>query len=147
MGKKWKQWQTLFSWTPKSLQMMTAAIKLKDTCSLEDKLWQTFLQPFSHVWLFVNSWTAARQAFLSFTISQFAQTHVHWVSDAIQPSNPLLSPSPLALSLSQHQGLFHWVSSCIRWPKYWSFIFSIRPSNKYTGLISFNIDWFDLFAV
>ena len=52
---------------------------------------------------------------------EFAQTYVRWVSDAIQPSHPLLPPSPHALNLSQYQGLFQWVSSHIRWPKYWSF--------------------------
>ena len=71
----------------------------------------------------------------------FAQTHVHWVSDAIQPSRPVSLPSPPALRLSQHQGLFQWVSSLIRGLKYWSF--SISPSNEYSGLISFRIDWFD----
>ena len=64
---------------------------------------------------------------------------------AIQPSHPLSSPSP-AFNLSQHQGLFQSVL-CIRWPKYWSFSFSISPSNEYSGLISFRIDWFDLLAV
>ena len=78
---------------------------------------------------------------------EFAQTHhVHWVNDAIQPSHPLLSPSHPAFNLSQHQGLFQWVSLCIRWPKYWSFSFSISPSNEYSGLISFRMDWFDLLA-
>jgi len=81
---------------------------------------------------------------------EFAQTHVHWVSDDIQPSHPLLSPSPPAINLPQHQGLFQRVSSsalCIRWPKYWSFSFGISPSNEYLGLISFRTDWFDLLAV
>ena len=60
----------------------------------------------------MTPWTAARQASLSFTISQiFAQAHVHWVDDAIQPSHPLLPPSPFAFDLSQHQGLFQGVSS------------------------------------
>ena len=72
------------------------------------------------------------------------QTHVQWVGDAIQPSHPLLSPSPPAFNLFQCQDLFQWVSSCNRWPKYWSFSFSISPSNEYSGLISFRIDWFDL---
>ena len=58
-------------------------------------------------------------------------THVHWVSDAIQPSHPLSSPSPPAFNLSQHQG----------------FNFSISPSNEYSGLVSFRNDWFDLLAV
>ena len=75
------------------------------------------------------------------------QTHVHWVGDAIQPSHPLSSPSPPAFSLSQHQGLFQQVGSSIKWPKYWSFSFSISPSNDYSGLISFRMDWLDLLAV
>ena len=54
---------------------------------------------------------AAHQASLSINNSEFTQTHVHWVGDAIQPSHPLLSPSPPAFNLSQHQGLFKWVSS------------------------------------
>ena len=77
---------------------------------------------------------------------ELAQTHVHWVSDTIQPSYPLSSPSP-AFNFSQHQGLFQWVSFGIRWPKYWSFSFSISSSSEYSGLISFRIDWFDLLAV
>ena len=56
-------------------------------------------------------WTAARQASLSITNSQLTQAHVHWVGDAIQPSHPLSSPSPPTFNLSQHQGLFQWVSS------------------------------------
>ena len=73
------------------------------------------------------------------------QIYVHHVSDAIQPSHPLLSPSPPAFNLSQHQGLWQWSDLRIRWPKYW--IFSISPSNEYLGLTSFRIDWFDLLAV
>ena len=64
------------------------------------------VQSLSHVWLFVTPWTAASQASLSITNSESTQTHVHWVGDAIQPSYPLLSPSPPALNLSQDQGLF-----------------------------------------
>ena len=156
-------------------------------------------------------------------LPDFTQTHVHWVGDAIQPSHPLLSPSPPTFNISQHQGLFQWVSSLhqirsdqslshvqlfatpwiaarqaslsitnsrsslrltfivsvmpsshlilwhpllllppippsirvfsnestlrMRWPKYWSFSFSISPSNEYSGLISFRMDWLDLLAV
>ena len=69
------------------------------------------VQSLSHVQLFATPWTAACQASLSITNSLFTQTHVHWVSDAIQPSRPLLSSSPPAFNLSQHQGLFKWVSS------------------------------------
>ena len=78
---------------------------------------------------------------------EFSQTHIHWVGDAIQPSHPLLPTSPPALIFPQHQSF---PMSClfgIRWPKYWSFNFSISPSNEYSGFIFFRIDWFDLLAV
>ena len=73
-------------------------------------------------------------------LPEFTQTHAHWVGDAIQPSHPLSSPSPPAFNLSQHQGLFKWVSSS-------SFSFSISPSNEYSGLIFLRMDWLDLLAV
>ena len=75
---------------------------------------------------------------------EFTQTHVHRVSDTIQPSHPLSSPSPPAPNPSQHQSLFHWVNSSMRWPNYWSFSFSIIPSKEIPGLISFRMDWLDL---
>ena len=73
-------------------------------------------------------------------LTEFTQTHVHWVGDAIQPSHLLSSPSLAALNLSQHQGLFQWISSSHQVAKYWS----ISPSNEYSGLISFSTDWFDI---
>ena len=78
---------------------------------------------------------------------QFTQTHVHQVGDAIQPSHPLSSPSPPASNPSQHQGLFQGVNPFMMWPKYWSFSFSISPSNEHPGLFSFRMDWLDLLAV
>ena len=80
-------------------------------------------------------------------LPEFTQTHVHRVGDSIQPSHPLLSPSPPALNLSQHQGLANESALRIRWPKYWSFSFNISPSNEHPGLISFRMDWLDLLAV
>ena len=74
---------------------------------------------------------------------ELAQVHVHRVCDAIKPSHPLLSPSPPAFNLSQCQGLFQRVSS-LHQVKYWSFTFSISPSNEYSGLTPFRIDWLDL---
>ena len=68
-------------------------------------------QSLSRVRLFATPWIAARQASPSITSSQFTETHVLWVSDAIQPSHPLLSPSPPAPNPSQHQSLFQWVNS------------------------------------
>ena len=72
-------------------------------------------------------------------LPELAQTHVHQVSDATQPADPLSSPSPPAFSLSQHQVFSMESVLHIRWPKYWSFSFSISPSNDCSGLISFRI--------
>ena len=80
-------------------------------------------------------------------LPESTRTHVHCISDSIQPSHPLTLSSP-ALSLSQHQEPFsNKLAVCTRWPKYWSFSFSISPSNEYSGLISFKIDCFDLHDV
>ena len=78
---------------------------------------------------------------------ELAQTQVHLVGDTIQPTHPLLSTSPPAFNLSQHQGLSIKSVLCITWPKYWSFSFSISPSNEYSRRIPFRMDCFDLFAV
>ena len=80
-------------------------------------------------------------------LPEFTQTHVHRVSDAIQPSHPLLSPSPPAPNPSQHQGFSNESTLHMRWPKYWSFSFSIIPSKEIPGLISFRMDWLDFLAV
>ena len=80
-------------------------------------------------------------------LPEFTQTLVHRVSDAIQPSHSLSSPSPPAPNPSQHQGLSNESTLRMRWPKYWSFSFSISPSNEHSGLISFRMDWVDLLVV
>ena len=80
-------------------------------------------------------------------LPEFTQTPVHRVGDAIQPSHPLSPPSPPAFSLSQHHVFSNELALHIREPKYWSFSFSISPSNEYSGLIFFSIDRFDLLAV
>ena len=80
-------------------------------------------------------------------LPEFVQTHVHWVNDAIQPSH-LLSPLLLLPSIFSSIRVFSNVSVLsIRWPKYWSFSFSIIHSNVYSGLIFFRMDWLDLLAV
>ena len=107
------------------------------------------VQLLSHVQLFVTPWTVACQASLSITNSWRSRKLMSIKS--VMPSNHLIHPlsslSPSALNLSQHQRK---VSSesvlCIRWPKYWSFSFSISPSNEYSGLIPFRMDWLDLLA-
>ena len=78
---------------------------------------------------------------------EFAQTHVHWVGDAIQPSHPLSSPSPPASVFPSITAFSSESVLCFRWPKYWSFSFSISPSNEHSGLISFRIDLLDLLTV
>src|SRR5574337_432614 len=80
-------------------------------------------------------------------LPEFTQTHVHRVSDAIQPSHPLSSPSPPAPNPSQHHSLSNESTLGMRWPKYRSFSFSIIPSKEILGLISFRMDWLDLLAV
>ena len=81
-----------------------------------------------------------------YQLPEFTQTHVHWVSDAIQSSHPLSSFSSrlqsFPASVFSNESVL-----CIRWPQYWSFSFSINLSNEYSGLISFRLDWFDLLAV
>ena len=78
---------------------------------------------------------------------EFTQAHVHQVSDAIQPSHPLSSLSPPAPNPSQHLVFSSESALPTRWPKYWSFSFSIIPSKEIPGLISFRMDWLDLLAV
>ena len=80
-------------------------------------------------------------------LPEFTQTHVHRVHDAIQPSHPLsalllLPPNPPSVRVFSSESTLR-----MRWPKYWSFSFSISPSNEHPGLISFRMDWLDLFAV
>ena len=77
----------------------------------------------------------------------FIQTHVHRVSDVIQPSHPLLSPSPPAPIPSSIRVFSNELTLCMRCPKYWSFSFIISPSNEHPGLISFRMDWLNLLAV
>ena len=106
------------------------------------------VQSLSCVWLFVTSWTVARQASLSFTISWGLLKLMSIESET--PSNHLILCCPLLLlpSILPSIRVFSNESVlCIRWPKYWSFSFSIIPSNEYSGLIFFRIDWFDLLVV
>ena len=78
---------------------------------------------------------------------EFTQTHVYWVSDAIQPSHPLSSPSPPAFNFYSIRVFSNESALHIRRPKYWSFNFNISPSNEHPGLISFRMNWLDLLVV
>ena len=106
------------------------------------------VQSVSHVRLFVTPWTAARQASLSITnfLSLPKLMSIEWV----MPSNHLILCHPLLLLPSIFPSIKVFLNEsalCIRWPKYWSSSFNISPSNEYSGLISFRIDWLDLLAV
>ena len=102
----------------------------------------------SHVRLFATPWTVARQASLSFTVSQrFLKL---MINELVIPSTHLILCHPLFLLPSTFPSIrvFSDESAlCIRLPRYWSFSFSISPSSEYSGLISFRMDWFDLLAV
>ena len=104
------------------------------------------VESLSCVRLFVTPWTAARQASLSFTISQSLLTLTS--IESVMPSNHLILCCPLLLpSVFPSIRVFSSESAfCIRWPKGWSFSFNTSPCNEYSGLISFRIDWFDLLA-
>ena len=101
----------------------------------------------SYVWLFATPWTVAHQASLSFTISW--SLLILMSIKTVMPSNHLILCSPLLLLHSIFPSIRVFSSEsalCIRWPEFWSFSFSISPSNEYSGLISFRIDWFVLLA-
>ena len=102
----------------------------------------------SHVQLFVTPWTAASQISLSIINSRSLLKLMSIMS--VMPSNHLILCHPILLQPSFFPSISVFSSEsvlCIRWPKYWSFSFSIGPSNEYSGLISFRIDWLDLPAV
>ena len=104
------------------------------------------VQLLSHIWLFATPWTTAHQAFLSFIISWSLLKLMS--IELVMPSNHLVLCCPLLLLPSIFPSIrvfSNELALCIRWPKYWSF--NISPSNEYSGLISFRIDWFYLFAV
>ena len=106
------------------------------------------VQLLSHAWLFLTPWTAAHQASLSFTVSWILLKLMS--TESVMSSNQLILCCPHLLLPSIFPSIrvfFNESALGIRWPKYWSFSFSISPSSGYWGLISFRIDWFDLLAV
>ena len=106
------------------------------------------VQLLSCVQFFATPWMAAHQASLSFTFSKSLLKLMS--TESVMPSNHLILCHPLLLQPSIFSGIRVFSNElvlCIRWSKYWSFSFSISPSNEYSGLISFRVDWFDLLAV
>jgi len=128
--------------------MLLHNIKQSSPCCIVSLWWLSSVQSLSHIQLFVTPWTTARQASLSITNSQslLKLTSIKLV----MPSNhlilcrPLPFPPPIFLGIRvfSNESVLH-----IRWPKYWSFSFSISPSSEHSGLISFRMDWLDLLAV
>ena len=120
------------------------------------KIWFSSVQSLSRVWLFATPWTAALQASLSISISQSSpklmsidDTHVITTHESVISFNHLILCWPLLLPPSIFSSI--WIFSnesglCIRRPKYCSFSFNISPSNEHAGLISFRMEWLDLFA-
>ena len=115
---------------------------------LSNKYKFSSVQSVSHARLFVIPWTAARQASLSIIISQRLLKLVS--IESVMPSNHLILCNPLLLLPSIFPRIKVFSNESVlwsRWPKYWSFSFSISPSNEYSGLISFRMDWLDLLAI
>ena len=113
--------------------------------SIKNKVELVVIQLLSPVQLFVTSWTAAHQASLSFTISQSLLKLMSIGS--VMPASYLILCHPFLLLSSIFRSIrifSNVLTLCIKWPKYYSFSFSISPFNDYSGLISFSIDWFDL---
>ena len=97
--------------------------------------------------LMIQYWCSTPGLPVHHQLLEFIQTHVHGVSDAIQPCHRLSSPSPLAFNLSQHQGLFRWVSSSYQVAKVLEFQLQHQSFQWFSGRISFRMDWLDLLAV
>ena len=117
-------------------------------CSIFTRLCVVCVQLLNCVWLFVTPWTAAHQASLSFTVSWCLLKFMS--IESMMPSNCLILCHPLLLLPSIFPSIRVFSNKLalhIRWPKYWSFSFSISPSNEYSGLISFRNDYFDLLTV
>ena len=128
--------------------MRDLCVSLFSLLSISKKSVSWSVQLLSGVWLFVTPWTAARQASLSITNSQSLFKLMSIAS--VMPSSHLILCRPLLLLPSIFPSIRVFSDESVlrmRWPKYWSFSFSISPSNEYSGLISFRIDWLDLLAV
>ena len=127
--------------------LLNSMLLLKAYILPQNSLSISSVQSLSHVWLF-NPMDCSTPGFpFHLQLLEPAQTHFHWVGDAIQPSHPLLSPFPPAFNVSEHQGLFQWVSSLHHVLKVLELQLQHQSFQWILGLISFRIDWFDLLAV
>ena len=136
-------WQ---AWRISSQELRSKALFLGRQASVSPRF--SSVQSLSCVQLFATPWTAAHQASLSFTVSQSLLKFMF--IESVMPPNHLILYHPLLLLPSIFPSVRIFSSELVlpvRWPKYWSFSFSINPSNEYSGLISFRINWLDLLAV
>ena len=133
----------LAAWVP----MQPFCFSLSVQYSISYIRYSMIVQLLSCFLLLATPWTAACQASLSFTLSQSLLKLMS--IESVMPSNHLILCCPFSYCPQSFlaSGSFQWVGCHIRWTKYWSFSFNITPSNEYSGLISFRIDWFDLLAV
>ena len=134
---------------PRNLRAPRPASSPPGSVSVKPSSYQfSSVQSLSRVWLFATPWIAARQASLSITNSRSSPKLIS--IESVTPSSHFILCRPLLLlpSIFPSIGVFSNESAlCIRWPKYWSFSFSISPSNEHPGLASFRMDWLDLLAV
>ena len=150
MDKQWKQCQTFILGGSKITADGDCRYEMKRLLLLGREVMTNFssVQSLSLVRLFATTWTVAHQASLSITSSQSLPKPMS--IESVIPSNYLILCCPLLLwpSIFPSIRVFSNESAlCIRWPKYWSFSFSISPSNEHPGMISFRMDWLDLLAV
>ena len=124
---------------PTSLALQADSLPLSHPRSLT-KTFSQSVQSLSRGWLCDPMDCSTPGLPVHHQLPEPTQTHVHWVSDAIQPSHPLSSPSPPSLNLLSIRVFSNESTLCIMWPKYWSFSFNISPSNEHPGLISFRSD-------
>ena len=142
----WKYWSFIFSISPMLPYFFYEAASESSLSWF--RVFLSSVQPLSHVRLFLTPWTTAHQAFLSITNSRSLLKLMS--IESVMPSSHLilccpllfLPPIPPSIRVFSNESTLH-----MRWPKCWSFSFSISPSNEYSGLISFRMDWLDLLAV
>ena len=137
-----------FQWSNCHVLLLELPLSKREAALIIVEIISQSVQSFSHVWLIATPRTAARQASLSITNSQNLLKLMS--VESVMPSNHLILCHPFLFPPSIFPSIRVFSNKsvlCIRWPEYWSFSFNISPSNEYSGLISFRMDWLDVLAV
>ena len=137
-----------FQWSNCHVLLLELPLSKREAALIIVEIISQSVQSFSHVWLIATPRTAARQASLSITNSQNLLKLMS--IESVMPSNHLILCHPFLFPPSIFPSIRVFSNKsvlCIRWPEYWSFSFNISPSNEYSGLISFRMDWLDVLAV